>query len=344
MAELTGGLMKERPDWIEIVKKYQVPQVWKSTWQMINTLVPFFAVWVLMYFSLRVSYWLTLALAFLNAGFAVRTFIIQHDCGHNSFYKSMKANNIIGSVLGVITLTPYYHWRKQHAKHHATSGDLDFRGIGDIDTVTVKEYMEMGWWDKVVYRFYRHPFVMFVVGPAFVFMIMHRFPIKTKKTEKKERASVIWTNLAIAGVIVGMGLWIGFKEFFMVQVPITLISSMLGVYLFYVQHQFEDTYWRWHTEWDYKKAALDGCTYFKLPKVLQWFSGNIGFHHVHHLSPMIPNYLLEKAHEENEMFKEVETVTIFTSVKAVFLNLWDEEREKLISFREYRKRYILNAA
>jgi len=338
---LNAGKNKRRPEWLDIVKKYQASDARKSNWQVINSFVPFILIWVLMFFSLRVSYWLTLALAVVNAGFLMRIFIIQHDCGHGSFYKSRKANNILGSIFGVLTLTPYYQWRKHHAKHHASSGDLDFRGFGDIDTITVSEYEELSRRERFKYRFYRHPFVLFILGPVIVFVIAHRFPLNTKKTEKKERASVYWTNLALAGLILGIGFWIGFKEFFLVQTPITLISTIVGVYLFYVQHQFEDTYWRWHKEWDYKRAALEGCSYFKLPKVLQWFSGNIGFHHIHHLSPKIPNYALQKAYQENTIFQNVETLTIRSSFRTMFLNLWDEEQNKLISFREHYKLYAV---
>lgn len=332
-----------RPEWIDIVKRYQTPDNWKSTWQVLNSLIPFIVIWVMMYFSLRVSYWLTLGLGVVNAGFLVRLFIIQHDCGHNSFYRSKKINDRLGSFLGVLTLTPYFQWRKHHAVHHATSGDLDFRGIGDVETVTVAEYQEMSRWERTRYRVFRHPFVIFVIGPIVLFIFAHRFAYKTKKSEKKERASVTWTNLALLAIIVVMGELIGYKEFFMVQLPISIIGSMGGVYLFYVQHQFEDTYWRRHPEWDYATAALKGCTYFKLPKVLQWFTGNIGFHHVHHLSPMIPNYMLEKAHKENELFQNVETLTIATSIRTMFLDLWDEKLDRLISFREYYRRYASQA-
>ncbi len=341
VTESTDRGNNERPEWIRIVKKYQEPDTRKSLIQLANSLLPFFAIWVAMYYSLRISYWLTLALAVVNAGFVMRLFIIQHDCGHNSFFGSKKANNFLGSILGVLTLTPYHHWRGQHARHHANSGDLDFRGFGDVDTVTVNEYQAMSPWARFRYRFYRNPFVMFVLGPAFLFLISHRLPLNIKKSAKTERMSVHLTNLALALIVVGMGFWIGFKEFFMIQVPITMIAAIVGVYLFYVQHQFEDTYWRWHKHWDYKDAALQGCSYFKLPRVLQWFSGNIGFHHVHHLSPRIPNYMLEQAHKENPLFQNVETLTIRSSIKAIFLDLWDEQHNKLISFREYRRRYVL---
>lgn len=340
MTKVKTGMKKAQKDWVAIIKKYQKPDKWKSSWQLINTLPPYFIIWVLMYYSLRVSYWLTLGLAVINAGLMIRVFIIQHDCGHNSFFPSLKLNNFIGTLLGFLTMTPYYHWRKQHARHHANSGDLDFRGFGDIDTVTVSEYQAMSRWEKTKYRFYRHPFVTFVIGPIYVFVFSHRVPFKTKKSEKKERSSVQWTNLALAVIVVGMSLWIGFDKFFLIQVPIVLFMTTAGVYMFYVQHQFEDTYWRKHKHWGYKEAALEGSSYFKLPKVLQWFTGNIGFHHVHHLSPRIPNYLLEKAHNENPIFQNVHTLTILTSIKSIFLNLWDEQQQRLISFREYQKLYL----
>lgn len=332
------------PAWVAIVRRYQVPDWRKSVWQMVNSGVPFFAIWVLMYYSLNVHYALTLALAFLNGLFLMRLFIIQHDCGHNAFFKSTKWNNWIGSILGVITLTPYYHWRKMHAKHHSSSGDLDFRGLGDVDMLTVEEYKQLGLWGKLRYRFYRHPLVMFVLGPTLLFALFHRLPINLTPREKKERISVQTTNIALAAIFFGLGFWLGFKEVLLLWLPITVFSSMIGVYLFYVQHQFEDTYWRWHEEWDYAKAALQGSSYFKLPKVLQWFSGNIGFHHVHHLSPKIPNYNLERAHKENEIFQEVETITLVSSLRTVFLDLWDETSHRLISFREYRKLHKAKAA
>ena len=330
---------KGRPVWMDIVKKYQNPNPWKSAWQVFNTLVPFFIIYTLMVYSLRVSYALTLGLAIINAGLLTRLFIIQHDCGHGSFSSSRKFNDMLGSILGVITLTPYFHWRKQHAKHHATSGDLDFRGFGDVDTLTVSEYNALDKVGKFKYRLYRHPAVMFLITPLLVFLVMHRFAYKTKKTEKKERASVYWTNFAVLGISILVSLVIGWKAFLMIQLPITIFGSILGVYMFYVQHQFEDTYWRRHKTWSYEEAALKGSSYFRLPKVMQWFTGNIGFHHIHHLSPLIPNYLLEKAHVENEIFQNVETLTPKTSIKTMFHHLWDEQREKLISFREYRRIY-----
>lgn len=324
-----------QPVWVEIVKRYTTPDHKKSTWQLMNSLVPFFVIWVLMYFSLRVSYAFTLALAFLNALFLMRIFIIQHDCGHNSFFQSTNVNNFIGTLLGVITLTPYYSWRNSHAKHHASSGDLDFRGFGDIDTVTVEEYRAMKWWGKLRYRFYRHPLVMFVIGPTLLFVVFNRFPTGLSKGQKRERDSIAWTNLILGFTFFGLGSWLGFKELVMLWLPIMVFGSSIGVFLFYVQHQFEDTYWRWHKEWEYAEAALRGSSFFKLPKVLQWFSGNIGFHHVHHLGPKIPNYNLERAHYENPIFQQVKTITLPSSLKSIFLHVWDEQTHRLVSWREY---------
>ena len=339
MTTLAQPEKKSPPEWVAIVRRYQAPDLRKSIGQLLNSGLPFIAICVLMYFSLSVSYWLTLALGFLNALFLMRLFIIQHDCGHNAFFKSTKWNNRVGFLLGIITLTPYYHWRKSHAKHHAGSGDLDFRGFGDVETLTVNEYKNLSLWGKFRYRFYRHPFVLFVIGPTILFAILHRFPTNLEPGEKKERLSVHQTNLAIAALFVTLGLWIGFVETLILWLPITVFSSMVGVYLFYVQHQFEDTYWRWHEEWEYEHAALQGSSFFKLPKILQWFSGNIGFHHVHHLSPKIPNYNLERAHYENEIFQNVETITLGSSLRTIFLDLWDESTNRLISFREYRRRF-----
>lgn len=328
---------KEKPAWVEFIKKYQVPDNWKSTWQLINSVIPYFAIWVAMYYSLRVNYLLTLALAFLNALFMMRIFIIQHDCGHNSFFKSTRLNDFIGGLLGVITLTPYHNWRRAHARHHANSGDLDFRGIGDIMTLTVDEYAVLPWWRKLAYRFYRAPLVKFVVSPSLLFLVLHRFSFSTDPNERRERESVHRTNIALAAVLIGLSAWIGFKETLMIWLPIEIIGASIGVYLFYVQHQFEDTYWRWHEEWDYTDAALRGASFFKMNKVAQWFSGNIGFHHVHHLSPKIPNYNLERAHYENEIFHSVATVTFASSFKTIFLHLWDEQTHKLISWADYQR-------
>lgn len=326
---------KDKPAWVELIKPYQIPNHWKSAWQLINSLVPYFIVWGLMIYSLRISYLLMVALALLNSLFVMRIFIIQHDCGHNSFFRSTKLNDLFGSFLGIITLTPYHRWRRRHAQHHASSGDLDFRGIGDVPTITVEEYRALDWKGKLRYRFFRHPLVLFVIGPAILFTVINRVAFDLKKGEVRERNSVWFTNVALLFIFMMLGDWLGFSAVLLLWAPLTVFSAVIGVYLFYVQHQFEDTYWRWHAEWDYAEAALRGSSFLKLPKVLQWFTGNIGFHHLHHLSPRIPNYNLERAHYENAMFQKVKTITLVSSFKTIFLHLWDEQTHKLISWRDY---------
>jgi omega-6 fatty acid desaturase (delta-12 desaturase) len=306
--------------------------------QVSNTFIHFFLLWYVMYLSLDYSYWLTLALALPAAGFLIRIFIIQHDCGHGSFFNNRKGNDYLGSICGVLTLTPYFYWRKSHAIHHATASNLEHRGVGDIYTMTVKEYLQQSRWGRLKYRLYRNPFILFILSPAILFIIIHRFPLPESwsKSWKRERASVWWTNLAIALVILTLGLTIGFKAFFLVQLPITILAATAGTWMFFVQHQFEDTYWAKEGEWDYALAALKGSSYYKLPKLLQWFTGNIGFHHIHHLSPRIPNYLLEKCHEENPQFQHVVVLTLWSSFKTIFLSLWDEEQERLVSFGQLK--------
>jgi omega-6 fatty acid desaturase (delta-12 desaturase) len=274
----------------------------------------------------------------LNAGFLMRIFIIQHDCGHRSFLRSRGACNLLGSIFGVLTMTPYFHWRHEHDKHHATYGDLDQRGQGDIITLTVEEYQAKSKGQKLLYRLFRHPLVLFGVGPTLSFVIRQRIPYNVKWQDQREWWSVVLTDLAIIAVIIAMGEWIGYKEFVLVQLPITAIGSSLGVWLFYVQHQFENIYWRRHADWDYATAALKGASYYKLPAVLQWFSGNIGLHHVHHMRPRIPNYKLQKAHAENPIFHDATTLDIRKSLKSAALRLWDEQGGKMVGFGELQKK------
>lgn len=326
----------DKTTWTALVAKYQTSNPWQSIGQAVNTFIPFLLLWFLMVLSLDYSYWLTLGLALPAAGLLVRIFIIQHDCGHGSFFKSRQANDYLGSVCGLFTLTPYYYWRKSHAIHHASASNLEHRGVGDIYTMTVNEYRQESPWGRLKYRFYRHPLILLGVAPALVFFVLYRFPLADTKSWKRERASVWWTNLALAIAITGLSLTIGFKAFVLVQLPITLLASTAGTWLFFVQHQFEDTYWAKEGEWDYTLAALRGSSYYKLPKVLQWFTGNIGFHHIHHLSPRIPNYLLEKCHEENPLFQQVVVLTLWSSFKTIFLSLWDEDQERLVSFGQLK--------
>jgi omega-6 fatty acid desaturase (delta-12 desaturase) len=321
--------------WREIVSRYQTPSVKRAVWQLVSTIVPLLACFVLMYWSLSVSYLLTLALALPAAGLAIRTFIIMHDCGHGSFLPSRTWNDIVGWVTGILTATPYSHWRREHAIHHATSGHLAQRGTGDITTLTVREYLTANWWKRTYYRLYRNPLVLLGVGPTFL-LIKHRWPARDL-AGKREKLNVHLTNLALAVLITVTSLLIGFREFMMIWLPIVLLSGTAGVLLFYVQHQFEDAYWREGGEWDYATAAVAGSSYFRLPKVLQWFTGNIGFHHVHHLSPKIPNYQLERCHRENPTFQKVTTLTIGESIRTLGLKLWDEESGRMVGFRHLRK-------
>lgn len=324
------------PSWKAVVARYQTPSVKRAVWQLVTTIVPLLGVFALMDWSLSVSYWLTLALAVPAAGLAIRTFIIMHDCGHGSFLPSRLWNDIVGWVTGILTAVPYAHWRREHAIHHANSGHLDGRGTGDITTLTVREYLALSRFGRLRYRLYRNPLVLLVFGPAYLF-VKHRWPSR-KVAGKREVVNVLGTNVALAGMITALSLLIGFREFLLIWVPILLLSGSAGVWLFYVQHQFEDAYWRGEGEWDYATAAVMGSSYFRLPKVVQWFTGNIGFHHVHHLSPRIPNYRLEHCHRENPELQRVTTLTLRQSIRTLGLKLWDEESGRMVGFRDLRSR------
>ncbi|MBS4209966.1 fatty acid desaturase [Bacillus sp. FJAT-50079] len=313
---------------------YEKSNTKNSVRQVINTLVPFFALWFLAYQSLSVSYFLTLALTIIAAGFLVRIFIIFHDCCHGSFFKNRRANRILGTITGVLTLCPFEQWRRSHSIHHATSSNLNKRGTGDVWVMTVDEYVAASPLQRLGYRLYRNPFVMFVLGPIYIFLILYRF--NGKNARSKERINTYITNASIVA-IAGLLCWaIGWQAFLLIQGPIFLISGSLGIWLFYVQHQFEDSYYESQEEWDYVKAALEGSSYYKLPKVLQWLTGNIGFHHVHHLSPRIPNYYLEEVHNQYKPLQEAQTITISTSLRSLKFRLWDEESKKFIGFKDLK--------
>lgn len=316
--------------WQRLVAKYQTPDLKRSIWQVINTFSPYFILLYAMYLSLSYSYWLTLLLAIPAGGLLTRIFIIFHDCGHGSFFKSQRANHILGTICGVLVFTPYYQWRFEHAVHHATSGDLDRRGTGDIVTLTVKEYLERTAWQRFTYRLYRNPLVLLGIGPWYTFLVSQRFTNSISR--KRERYSVYFTNLVILAIAAVMWATIGLPTYLMIQLPVAFIAGLGGIWMFYIQHQFEGTYWESHDDWDYATAALRGSSYFKLPKVLQWFTGNIGLHHIHHLSSRIPNYALQQCLDENPTFQDVTTITLWSSLKSLRLNLWDEERRQLVSF------------
>ena len=326
-------------EWKEIVAKYQEPSIGCAIWQMTNTLGPYAILWYLMYRSLAVSYWLTLPLAILAGGFMVRIFIIFHDCGHGSYFKSKTANGVVGFIAGMLTLTPYYHWRWEHSLHHATNADLDRRGTGDVWTMTVQEYIESSRWKRFAYQLARNPVILFVIAPLVLFALRQRFP--SPKASKRERHSVWWMNLALLGLATTMsfafginhGFVFGIKAYLLIQLTVMAVAGSVGVWLFYVQHQFEGVYWERADEWDYTDAALKGSSFYKLPKILQWFSGNIGYHHIHHLSSRIPNYYLQRCHDSHPLFQTVKPVTLISSLKSFTFRLWDEQKRKLVGYR-----------
>lgn len=316
------------------IAPYEKANVKVSVRQLLNTIPPFFLLWFLAYQSLQVSVLLAVVIAIMAAGFLVRVFIIFHDCTHNSFFSSRKANDRLGTILGIMTLFPYEKWKRDHNIHHATSGNLDKRGTGDIWIMTVNEYLQASFWQKLSYRLYRNPFVMFVLGPLYLLLVSNRKNHKGAK--RKERINTHVTTLAAVIIYALVIMLIGWQAFLIIQGTILFVAASLGIWLFYVQHQFEDAYFENKDEWDYVKAAIDGSSYYQLSKPLQWLTGNIGFHHVHHLSPRVPNYYLETVHETNPSLQRVTTITLRTSLKALRFRLYDENQKTFISFRELK--------
>jgi len=323
--------------WRTILGPYGGADLRRSLTQILTSVVPLFIFWYAAYRALSVGYWLTLILAVPTAGFVMRLFLIQHDCGHGSFFKSQKVADFVGFWLGVATLTPYRYWRKTHAYHHAHSGDLGFRGLGDVDTITLSEYHAKPFFGRLRYRLYRHPFVLLGLGGFFVFALKHRFPWDIPRRWKREWASVWKTNAVLVALLVLAGLTIGLKAALLVHLPVLMVTGTVGVWLFYVQHQFEDTYWNEHTDWSYFDAGLQGSSYLALPKPLQWVTASIGIHHIHHLSARIPNYRLQQCLDENPQLQQVTRISIWDGIKTLRLALWDEESRRLISFREARR-------
>jgi len=322
-----------KPAWYPITAKHRQSNLGKSLWQLLDTLVPYCGLWAAMIYTVQqgLPYWITLALSVGAGGILVSVFILFHDCCHGSFFASRRANVILGYVTGILTFTPFEDWKYAHSLHHARAGDLDRRGVGDIWTMTIEEYLAAPLPKRLWYRIYRNPFVLFGPGPALLFLFIQRF--STKGAGKKERNSVAFTNLALL-FIVGVATWtIGFQTYLLIQLPIILIAGSLGLWLFYIQHQFESVYWMRHKSWEPLKVALEGSSYFKLPKILQWFSGNIGLHHIHHVRPSIPNYNLQRCYDETPAFQAVKAITIWTSVKSLRLALCDEKNQKLVGFR-----------
>ncbi|UNL83038.1 fatty acid desaturase [Priestia koreensis] len=311
---------------------YEKANTKQSVQQLINTILPFMALWFLAYKSLEVSYVLTLLLAIIAGGFLVRIFIIFHDCCHYSFFKKRSHNKILGTITGVLTLFPFHQWGHDHSVHHATSGNLDKRGVGDMWILTVQEYKDASLWTKLRYRMYRNPIIMFGLGPIYVFLLKNRF--NRRGAKRAERLNTYVTNVAIVGVVALMCLLVGWKAFVLVQLPIFWISGAAGIWLFYVQHQFEDSYFEENDEWEYVKAAVEGSSFYKLPKALQWLTGNIGYHHIHHLSPRVPNYHLEAAHNSSVPLQHVPTITLKTSLTSLRFRLWDEDQKTFVRFKD----------
>ena len=335
--QFSGGseadVVSAKPAWYWSAAKYGKSDLRKSSWQILNTLGPYGGLWALMIFTVQrdYPYWITLALAVVAAGMLVRVFILFHDCCHGSFFASRRANTILGYIAGVLTFTPFEDWRRVHNRHHATAGDLDRRGAGDIWTLTIEEYRAAPLPKRLAYRFFRNPFIFLGPGSVVLFLFLHRFP--TRGAQKRERWSVLYTNFAIL-LLVGIATWtIGLPTYLLIQLPIIVMAGSVGLWLFYIQHQFEDVYWVRHDSWDPMRVALEGSSYFKLPKILQWFTGNIGLHHIHHVRPNIPNYNLQPCQDAVPAFQSVKPITLKTSFRSLRLSLCDVKNQKLVSFR-----------
>jgi omega-6 fatty acid desaturase (delta-12 desaturase) len=322
--------------WVQVLARYRQPSDNRAIVEIAITFLPFAALWVLMWATLDLGYWFALSLAIPAAGFLVRLFMIQHDCGHGSFFRHRLTNDWIGRIIGVLTLTPYGFWRRTHAMHHASSGNLDRRGIGDVDTLTVDEYRTRSIWGRLRYRLYRHPLVMFGIGPAYLFILRNRLPIGMMRGGWRPWASTMETNLAITLIAATLVWFIGIKAFLLVHVPIMLLAASVGVWLFYVQHQFERTTWENDSEWNLHQAALHGSSHYDLPAFLRWFTANIGVHHVHHLCSRIPYYRLPRVLRENPELRGVSRLTLLESVRCVRLVLWDKTQRRLVPFHDVR--------
>jgi omega-6 fatty acid desaturase (delta-12 desaturase) len=320
-----------------VLIQYRVPNLARSITELAITAGPLALLWFLMWATLDLGYWLSLLLAVPAAGFLVRLFMIQHDCGHGAFFHLRSTNDWVGRAIGVLTLTPYDFWRYTHAVHHSTSGNLNRRGIGDIDTLTVQEYLVRSRWDRLRYRVYRHPMIMFGLGPAYLFILQHRLPVGLMRSGWRPWLSAMTTNVAIAALVALMTWLVGVGPFLLVHLPILVLAASAGVWLFYVQHQFENTAWAHEGTWNLQEAALHGSSHYALPGPLRWFTANIGVHHIHHLCSRIPCYRLPRVLRDHPDLEGIGRLTLFESFKCVRLVLWDESRQRLVSFREARQ-------
>jgi acyl-lipid omega-6 desaturase (Delta-12 desaturase) len=325
----------ERCYWREPLAPFAVANPRLAVRDLATSVVPYLALCVAMYFSLRVSYALTLALAIPASGFLVRTYIVFHDCTHGSFLPTKRGNVWLGTAVGLLVFSTFQAWKRDHAIHHATAGDLDRRGVGDVPTITVAEYRARTRGGRLAYRLFRHPLLMFGLGPIFAMVVQPR--IVPRSARPRIKRAVIATDLALVALVGGLCWLIGWKDYLLLQLPLVMIAGAVGIWLFYVQHQFEDVYWENSGDWDYADAALRGSSYLKLPTVLQFFSGNIGLHHVHHLNARIPNYHLQRAHDENPIFHGVPVLSLADGLRAVKLKLYDEQRGRMVTFSQARE-------
>ena len=334
-ARSCGSATPEGKRWVKILAPYGVADPRRSALELLFTVLPFLLLWALMLYGLEShGYWACLPLALPAAGFLVRLFMIQHDCGHGSFFRRRSSNDWVGRIIGVLTLTPYAYWRRTHAVHHATTGNLDRRGTGDVPLLTAAEYRALPRWRRIAYRLSRNPLVLLGLGPVYLFVLKYRLPVGLMRDGKGVWISAMSTNLAIAGLVVGMCALVGIQAFLLIQLPITLFAGSAGVWLFYVQHQFEDTHWARQGTWSFHTGALRGASHYDLPGVLRWFTANIGIHHVHHLASRIPSYRLREALAAHAELREVGRLTLRQSLKCFGLALWDEETGKLIAFHD----------
>lgn len=319
----------------EILIAHQSASTKRALWQLTNTFVPYFLLWFAMYHVQAVSLWLAVPLAVLSGAFLVRIFIIFHDCTHGSYFTSRRANAIVGFIAGVLTFSPYKHWRWEHAIHHGSAGNLDRRGTGDVWTMTVQEYLNASWARRLQYRLTRNPVVLFIIAPFFVFVVKQRFA--SANAQRPHRRSVLWLNVTLLFTTILLSWLFGVVPYLLIQSIAMSVAGAAGLWLFYVQHQFKGVYWARNDQWDYTAAALRGSSYYKLPKVLQWISGNIGFHHIHHLSPRIPNYNLQKCHESDPRFATVTSISLLSSLQSLKFRFWDEQSGELVGYAHLRK-------
>ena len=327
-----ADVLISKPDWYRQTAAYCRSDSRKALWQLLNTFLPYFALWWLMVATVEQEYpyWITLLLSVPAAGFMVRIFVLFHDCCHGSFFRSRLANTIVGYVSGILTFTPFEDWRYSHNMHHKSAGNLDRRGVGAVRTMTKEEYLAAPLLKRLGYRIYRNPIIFLGPGSALLFLVFQRF--SSKGARKRERNSVVFTNFAIIAIVAVCSLLIGFKAYVLIQIPIMLMGGSLGLWLFYVQHQFEDAYWARQEAYDSFRVAMEGSSYLQLPKMLQWFSANIGLHHIHHIRPTIPNYRLQQCFDDIPTLQAIEPMTIQTSFKTLRLSLYDEQQAAMVSF------------